>query len=70
VDFDETEKEIFELQDDGLGFSGAGGDKKHLDAPALEVKELSELPEQWRELSCRGYVRSCQRISQQLLRGY
>ncbi|KAL3597273.1 hypothetical protein D5086_008910 [Populus alba] len=40
VDFDETEKENFELHDDGLGFSGAGGDKKHLDAPALEVKEL------------------------------
>jgi len=27
VDFDETGKEIFELHDDGLGFSGAGGDK-------------------------------------------
>ncbi|KAL9333458.1 hypothetical protein Peur_073597 [Populus x canadensis] len=48
LDFDENEREAFKFDDDGLGSSGAGGDRKHLDAPALEVKELAELPEQWR----------------------
>lgn len=48
LDFDENERETFKFDDDGLGSSGAGGDRKHLDAPALEVKELAELPEQWR----------------------
>lgn len=33
--------------DPGLSGSGAE-DLKHLDAPGLEVKELNELPEQWR----------------------
>ncbi|KAF9675941.1 hypothetical protein SADUNF_Sadunf09G0086300 [Salix dunnii] len=41
-------REIFKFDDDGLGSSGAGGDRKHLDTPELEVKELAELPEQWR----------------------
>ena len=48
LDFDENEREIFKFEDDGLGSSGAGGDRKHLDTSELEVKELAELPEQWR----------------------
>ncbi|KAG5238854.1 pentatricopeptide repeat-containing protein [Salix suchowensis] len=48
LDFDENEREIFKFHGDGLGSSGAGGDRKHLDTPELEVKDLAELPEQWR----------------------
>ncbi|KAJ9135606.1 hypothetical protein P3X46_032769 [Hevea brasiliensis] len=43
----DNETDIFKFDDDP-GYSGAGGDKKHMDSPALEVRELEELPEQWR----------------------
>ncbi|XP_002521838.2 pentatricopeptide repeat-containing protein At2g15820, chloroplastic [Ricinus communis] len=42
--YNDNEHEIFKFDGD----SGAGVDLKHLDTPALEVKELQELPEQWR----------------------
>ncbi|KDP38241.1 hypothetical protein JCGZ_04884 [Jatropha curcas] len=43
----ENESDVFKYEGD-LGHSGAGWDLKHIDSPALEVKELEELPEQWR----------------------
>ncbi|KAK8485184.1 hypothetical protein V6N13_128756 [Hibiscus sabdariffa] len=45
-DFSSNENEAFAFEDDGGVF--AGEDMKHLAAPVIEVKELEELPEQWR----------------------
>ncbi|KAF2305848.1 hypothetical protein GH714_008362 [Hevea brasiliensis] len=43
----DNETDIFKFDNDP-GYSGSGGDKKRMDSPALEVRELEELPEQWR----------------------
>ncbi|XP_065856309.1 pentatricopeptide repeat-containing protein At2g15820, chloroplastic [Euphorbia lathyris] len=43
----ENETDLFNFDGD-LGNLGAGVDLKQVDAPALEVKALEELPEQWR----------------------
>lgn len=45
--YPENEDDILKFDGDP-GYPGSGGDMKHMDSPALEVKELEELPEQWR----------------------
>lgn len=45
-DFSSYENEAFAFEDGDGVF--AGNDMKHLIAPEMEVKELEELPEQWR----------------------
>ncbi|KAK3195686.1 hypothetical protein Dsin_026996 [Dipteronia sinensis] len=48
--FNSSEKASGKSEGGSLGFDvgAAGSEMKHLGAPSLEVKELEELPEQWR----------------------
>ncbi|KAF2316603.1 hypothetical protein GH714_041944 [Hevea brasiliensis] len=45
--YSENENDILKFDGDP-GYLGSGGDMKHMNSPAIVVRELEELPEQWR----------------------